>query len=728
MEKIIEFLNNTNFRDTILEPYHDSALLSARRQVSLYKWTLSPSAVQLVKRFGITANPLATVDHPHPIHKTVETHLLYETWRSLAREPSTVLYMKPEKFSKLQNHNSNFSKLINQHHVAKDFSRYPTNDPGPVTTRLAFMHDALMYFSQADIASLFRESPSLHTLYASVVHPAESELGLNSFQPDLYTTQVQGNTLHYFLEGKVDGSYTQPLDCNKWLYCNRIRAPDLELHVSLLSTHASFHHLQISRVSLPAENVRFYSAPDAYVLPQPKFSSQPLKARLVPRSVYDALFTYVRAVRTLRVTDPAGVIRTQRSKEEHAWVDALAWDSLTDFALQTSALRSNRVFGISLFPDSLYNWFVKHSRLLKSSCLSLLTTASFCASHYFRNHKLALVLFGRAFTSHTAFKPKLNFQCDFVRPRSLPFKIPMFLQSNRWLQPYLPGIWPRRLFHCLTLACAVRLAWLWFFERSPQEISDSYLRYVGLEQFRLSKTCRSVYVPSTPVFFQRTSVQHSTLPEVTQTPLDLPENSASTSTSAPVAESAPPPENATDSDHFPNHLSSISENLAVPPPVYQDEEVQFPERPPDLPSSDSPKPLRTLYPQYFWGPDAGWHCTTRPTHTVTPDLPAKRCLLIALSKSVHYDEMTLWLTLTKHFPLADLQSFETINHGLADYHLDLLTASLSFRALVRGPNGDQTFGNPTATTTAFLSFTPSPDGLSGHWEAVDEQVFRNRPE
>lgn len=258
------------------------------------------------------------------------------------------------------------------------------------------MHDALMYITPAQVLDLFEKSPELRSLYCSLVIPAESLAKIKSINPDLYTFSILGTDLLYFLEGKKSGSYQQPLNANQWLTWHSISNAKTTLSVCLLDTHGPFHSILISRAA-PKSDVRRFTFPEAYLLPSPTDIEFKKNRRLVPKEVYDALFNYVRAVRTLRVTDPTGFIRTQRNKPEYSWVHAAAWEYLADFALKTSAYRPIHRFPLhnSLW-SRLTSFAINNEGKLKALASLTFSNAVACALNWKQDHQLSLLrLFGR---------------------------------------------------------------------------------------------------------------------------------------------------------------------------------------------------------------------------------------------------------------------------------------------------------------------------------------------
>lgn len=366
--KAIELLSSTLHRDSITNPLAEAAVPAHREALLTYPYALSDFGTRFLQGNGITVPGTAFRSHPHPIHKTFEIFTLQQQWRHLATTPSTVMYMKREKFINLQRLNPMFRTLFNQVHTPRDITRYSATDVGPIRTPTAFMHDAIMYIKPGQIIDLFDKSPDLQRVYASLVLPAESNVGVPSFNPDLYTFSVnrREDRLYYSLERSADGAYEQPLSALVWLRIHEIVGPHFRLSVELINTYGPFHTIVISRAPARPATRRF-TAPECYLLPNPLDISVPVKNRLVPKAVYDGVFLYARAVRTLRLTDPAGYVRTQSQKDEYKWVTNASWDYLVDFINKTAMYRPERRFALleSIWHRLSY-WVQANNWLLKT--------------------------------------------------------------------------------------------------------------------------------------------------------------------------------------------------------------------------------------------------------------------------------------------------------------------------------------------------------------------------
>nr|QSC42383.1 RNA-dependent RNA polymerase [Mutum virus]QSC42386.1 RNA-dependent RNA polymerase [Mutum virus]QSC42389.1 RNA-dependent RNA polymerase [Mutum virus]QSC42392.1 RNA-dependent RNA polymerase [Mutum virus] len=368
-------LSGTIHRDAIASPIASQLTPALEHSLRLFPFSLTKVAHSFLAKHGINVPPNGYRTHPHPFHKTLENNLLMVSLPFIIKERCTVYFMKPEKFEKIRKINPNFCHLRNAHLTTRDLTRYPTPDVSPVDTPLAFFHDSLHYWNFSQMSHFFFHNPTIHSVYASIVVPPELHLSdkpSGSFYPEFYRYYSEGQDLHYILENSSD-HYIQPVACLNWLKYHTVHGPKT-FYIEVLSSCASTHLLLITtkKPAFISPSINF-ETPQCVELPNPVNVSIPLRDRLVPKKAYDNAFVYVRAVRTLRATDPAGFVRTQMTKDEYSWVTSAAWDLLARFVAETYQSRPNIEYIHDLdFFQRLCLWYrrTSNSRNLILSLLS----------------------------------------------------------------------------------------------------------------------------------------------------------------------------------------------------------------------------------------------------------------------------------------------------------------------------------------------------------------------
>nr|WPD94569.1 polyprotein [Grapevine rupestris vein feathering virus] len=553
LKELVEILNPTVHRDTVCSPPVEAAAGPLRDSLQLYPYDIPQEHAKFLQTCGIQASGYGYKTHPHPVHKTIEIHLLFEHWMGLCRQPSSVLFMKPSKFAKLQARNNNFSELCNYSLVSRDVTRYPEVSTASPECSTWFMHDSIMYLSAEEVAGCFQACPDLERLYASLVVPPESSFTDLSFAPSLYRYRFHGDQLIYRLEGNPSHSYQQPKSALKWLQTNSIQGNDIFLAVTRLESWGPVHSLLITRGRPPVrtDDSLFFSSPHAVEIPATSSIQQSPRHRLVPSTVYHSLFIYVRAVRTLRQTDPQGYVRPQSHKPEYSWVTSSDWDNLQHFVTETAHHRQRTTY--YLFNSTLArlsHWCRCHKLAIATS-LTLLASASLMLAlggvdllwkhsvkHLIVAHRY---LIGSA-PPHARYLPRFLVRQHYPRfslalePRvtgpviRLPFSQSVRLGFLTTVANLVPGLkalsaaslHPRRF--CLGLLTPPALLLIRSFvgPDSPQRMRDAYNRYLHPSRWELflERSPASV-VASSPTFLPTSHVEASE-PRPSDSPLETP--------------------------------------------------------------------------------------------------------------------------------------------------------------------------------------------------------------
>lgn len=511
LQNLLDSLSGTIHRDAVNLPAASAASKALEKAQKLYPYALTPRAHSFLSTQGITLPVEAPLAHSHPTHKTLEIHLLNEVLPSFVRSECTVYFMKPEKFSTLQSKFPQFTQLRNSRYTIRDKTRYPKTDLRPADTDNAFFHDALHYWTLGEMSHFLAHNPAVSKVFGSICAPIELLLpdhgSLNSFNPKIYSLNLLGDEFVYRLENAVE-SYQQNIETTlAWLLTSRVSGP-VEFHIEVLRSFGPMHLICISR-NTPAVPQEFLhlGLPECVEIPAPDHVQSHIRDRLVPRAVYDQAYQYVRAVRTLRVTDPAGFIRTHMSKECFDWVTLAAWDNLTNFILQTAEIRPRTTH--SLFPrlwDRFVSWLNSRTRL-PFFLFSLVSTpfllGSYCLSRKLANHRL---LFRSPvwFTNGPGFLPHLHFCSPVMFKARAPCYAPLLHFLRRWApasRSFIPSRFSDRRYYWLFAAAIAFSASAWLcttvFTLQPlQQSYDEYHRYFHRSNYQLSVPRSTRSVPS----------------------------------------------------------------------------------------------------------------------------------------------------------------------------------------------------------------------------------------
>jgi len=526
LKNAIDAIAGTMHRDAVAQPAAASLVNASNRANRLFPYILPKSGLSFVGLFGITVPPFGTIAHSHPVHKTVEVNLLHNVLPSTINGPTACYFMKPRKFTQLrQLYPGIYSELRNYHYSARDESRYPTIDTSVTELENAFFHDSIHFWKPSQIMHFFENNPSVQRIYASIVVPPElfiSSSPRGSFFPEVYQYDVEGETLTYRLEASKD-SYTQPASSIDWLTTSKV-VGKIPFSIEKLSSWGPVHLLLISRklhmVSAPHQD---FCCPDAIIIKNPDNLNSPVRDRLVPAKVYSSLFHYVRAVRTLRVTDPNGFIRNQQNKEEYSWVTDAAWEALVKFTQNTHSYSVNARHSLFIYPHHIFiHWFRANARSFHYAASALITPVAGILQilyNFIRNHavrSLRIASFNKEFSLPFWLRPRpitsLSLSADnwvsiskptsplLIRVRDMIPSVPSwpkpawwptklawpFVRSSPFINlqlvdnspPFSTPTYSRKILWCGFALTAAYFSWITFCSKlSAQAIHDQHNEY-----------------------------------------------------------------------------------------------------------------------------------------------------------------------------------------------------------------------------------------------------------
>lgn len=624
------------------------------------------------------------------------------------------------------------------------------------------MQDALMYFHPSQICDLFLKSQNIQKLFCSLVIPPESSFTDLSLHPEIYTYQISGQTLHYVPENHSSGSYNQPLSALSWLKIHSIASSHITLSVTILDSWGPLHSILIQRglpsrhpahasPTIPSSNSdlfhRFqlvptalasFRIPEALELPSASFLNQPLRHRLVPVQVYNSLFTYTRAVRTLRTSDPAGFVRTQSNKPQYAWVTPSAWDNLQTFALLNANVRQKARY---LFLDNplqkILHYLKQHSMLIFSRSVPLMSALLLLPK--LLGYRIPIPAISNLSVARHSFirepphliVPSLHLEAfpHILQRRS--FTLPnLLVQALEFLGVPLhpaPPLLPRLNFKrgslplpnwkfmlSLGLIPEALLAFL-HLTRPTQDQSyhDLYHHNLHPQQFRLQWELTSFSVeeihPFLPLNLEASS-SHSSAP-LPPTPLQFEQTAI---TASPQVESPNQPLPASLSFGSLPFVSTVNPDGSLT----MHESVVNPRSPsPEPPQSalvNDPTcsgpvlPFEDLFPASYIHETPSFQTRLRVHPSSHLPIPARHCLLAALSDATNYSIDQLWDFLQEILPDSLLHNPEVEQFGLSSDILIALSYHLHFQVHVLSASGWLYYGLSNASTCYYLKHEFGP--------------------
>jgi len=247
-----------------VQTHHVTALQKLRDNY-VNQHYVPPGAASLLRQAGYAIDPNAPNPHGHGACKLLELLALEHVGRELPKgEPVHLVSLKDHKLRELRRPDNIADQRSNPTFTTGDVTRYRTHITegiGSTECRSMFVHDVLHYLSPADVVAIFRASPVLHELRATLVAPPEATRSDRSLYPEFYEYSITGDVLHYAPAGDHTAAYDQPTSCLQYLSINCISdgAQRIQAHVEF--SLFSHHVIRFSRTNLLPETRRHFNLP-----------------------------------------------------------------------------------------------------------------------------------------------------------------------------------------------------------------------------------------------------------------------------------------------------------------------------------------------------------------------------------------------------------------------------------------------------------------------------------
>nr|QYF50140.1 MAG: putative replicase [Inner Mongolia alphaflexi-like virus 1] len=299
-------------------------------------------AADALETLGVATDPYSVKLHTHAADKALENRMLEIVGQHLPKEPTTLLFLKPSKLRLLRRGPQQGDVFRNKHIEPKDIPRYPEDTVHElvtsVTTKVAYMSDTLHFLNPRQLVSMFANSPSLETVYATLVLPIEAMYKHTSLYPDVYTVNYDHDGFQYLPGGHGGGAYSHEFEQLQWLTLGQIRAGPHTLTLQKLESLGAHHLFIVTRGDWLHPRVHVYEADTMVTLPRiftPPHANatQPLRKTLAMQ-----LLLYVKSIKQVTERDVYAKIRQLIKTSELALFSPAQLIHYSNFFLYVAAL------------------------------------------------------------------------------------------------------------------------------------------------------------------------------------------------------------------------------------------------------------------------------------------------------------------------------------------------------------------------------------------------------
>nr|UOF93370.1 replication-associated protein [Sutera flower mottle virus] len=270
----------------------------------------SPDAADKLEKLGIASSPFSITMHTHAAAKAIETDLYQVVSNYLPKEnPVTFLFTKKSKlrlFHRGPQHNDIF---LNAHIEPKDVPRYDKDTImrclPKISTNIAFMGDTLHFLHPSFLTDLFRHSPRLQTLYATLVLPPEALYRMRSLHPQIYTVTYSKQGFMYLPGGHAGAAYFHKYSTLQWLTAGYfIDSQGLTITAQRLETKGANHLFIFQRGRYMAPERVTYATQDVFVTIPKIFLPETYNCRTpISKTIMMQMFLYIKSVKEAKERD-----------------------------------------------------------------------------------------------------------------------------------------------------------------------------------------------------------------------------------------------------------------------------------------------------------------------------------------------------------------------------------------------------------------------------------------
>nr|WVH45225.1 RNA-dependent RNA polymerase [Citrus yellow mottle-associated virus] len=310
----IDRITDTTVRTTLQEEACRQIRTELKHVEHINKFAIQPDAADALEHLGIGSNPFSIKLHTHGACKAIENQLLYVVGTLLPKERVTMLFLKKSKLNIMKRCPKFQDIFLNQHIEPRDVSRYcdfnVQSTATSIPTQTAYISDTLHFMTRKDLMRLFINSPTLETLYATIVLPVEAAYKQPSRYPEIYHINYDFEGFQYIPGGHGGGSYHHEFEQLEWLDVGHIHFKDPEKYETQLTITAQLieslganHLFCFKRGKLSTPRVRTFGRDTQVLLPKIFRPKDKNFNRAIPLTLANKLLLYAKSINTVTFRD-----------------------------------------------------------------------------------------------------------------------------------------------------------------------------------------------------------------------------------------------------------------------------------------------------------------------------------------------------------------------------------------------------------------------------------------
>nr|QQG34613.1 RdRp [Agave potexvirus 1] len=308
LRSALDRLTDSSVKATLNEEAYSQVVRPALREIRARNpYAVPLQAADALETLGIGTDPTACFPHTHAAAKAIETDLLHSAGCMLPKDrPVTLLFLKRSKIQTLRR-SEKMCIMHNQIIEPRDFQRYDkdtlVDSYCRIETDYALMADTLHFLHPLDVLRIFKHSPELHTMVATMVLPPEAMHKHPSAWPDIYSLNYSFGGFQYLPGSHGGASYHHEFEQLQWLKAGWLIKDDLEVTIQMVESKGANHLFVLTRGHLLTPAVRSFHENDFVILPRIFLPPRTNVNAPIPKTFAMKMFMYTQSLKQVKMQD-----------------------------------------------------------------------------------------------------------------------------------------------------------------------------------------------------------------------------------------------------------------------------------------------------------------------------------------------------------------------------------------------------------------------------------------